>query len=79
MIEKLRNYIKDDEFRLTILKNKIHVINYTDILSLDSKRISIQSDNNMYVIKGNNLVLNRLLNNEVLIEGFILSIEVFYD
>lgn len=79
MIEKLRNYIKDNEFRLTLLKNKVHVINYSEILSLDSKRISIQANDNMYVIKGNNLILNRLLDNEVLIDGVILSIEVFYD
>lgn len=79
MIEKLRNYIKDNEFRLTLLEKKVHVINYSEILSLDSKRISIQTNDNMYVIKGNNLVLNRLLDNEVLIDGVILSIEVFYD
>ena len=79
MIEKLRNYIKDNEFRLTLLENKVHIINYSEILSLDSKRISIQTNDNMYVIKGYNLVLNRLLDNEVLIDGVILSIEVFYD
>ena len=34
MINKIRNYIMDKEFRLTLFKDKLYVINYNKIISL---------------------------------------------
>lgn len=79
MFDKIREYIKDDEFRFTVFENRIHIINYSEILSLETERISFRMEEKRFVIKGNNLVLNRLLENEVLIMGTVFSIEVFYD
>lgn len=79
MIDKIRNYIRDDEFRLTIFKDRLHIINYLEILTLSNKYISVDTGDNLIVIKGENLILNKLLDNEILITGKIYTVEELYD
>ena len=35
---KLKNYIVDSEFRITFFENKIHVVNYLDLVTLGSNQ-----------------------------------------
>lgn len=79
MFERVREYIKDDEFRLVLFRNRVYITNYLEILTLNNKRISINNVNNLIVIKGEDLVLNKLLDKEILITGKILTIEELYD
>lgn len=79
MLDKLYNFIDDNEFRLTVYENKIHIINYKRIISLEKNYISLKSNNKKIAIFGNNLSLNKLLNNEMLISGIITKIEVNND
>lgn len=79
MLEKIRKYIVDDEFRLMFFAEQVYVINFEKILELNDENITIKSKNNLFIIKGNNLSLRRLLDKEVLISGKVKSIEVFYD
>lgn len=76
MLEKLSNYIVDREFRLTLFKDMVNVINYSKIISLEENYISIIANEKKILIKGNNLVLKKILDNELLIKGIINSIEV---
>ncbi len=79
MFSRLQDYIVDNEFRLTLFNNRIYAINYSEILSLESDRISFKVADGRIVVKGNNLTLNKLLEKEVLIGGEVLSIEVSHD
>lgn len=79
MLQRIQDYIKDNEFRLTIFNNRIYAINYLEILSLESERISFKVDTGRIIVKGTNMTLNRLLEKEVLISGDIISIEVSHD
>lgn len=79
MINGIRQYIKDEEFRLTIFSDRLHVVNYVEMLSLSSDRISFLTDKFRIVIKGKDLTVNKLLDKEVLILGIILSVEVNYE
>ena len=79
MIDKIRDYIRDDEFRLTIFKDRLHIIYYLENLSISYKHISIDNGDNLIVIKGENLILNKLLDNEILITGKIYTVEELYD
>ena len=40
MFNRISNFIKDDEFETTIYNNKIHIKNYTRIISLEKNYIS---------------------------------------
>lgn len=70
------NYIKDEEFRMNVIKNKIDIINYIDLLSMSEDRLSLMSPIGRIVIKGKNLSVKKLLNKEILIVGSITSIEM---
>ncbi len=79
MINRIRQYIKDEEFRLTIFSDRLYVVNYVEMLSLSSDRISFLTDKFRIVIKGKDLTVNKLLDKEVLILGVILNVEVNYE
>ena len=79
MFEKIREYIKDEEFRLVLFRDRVYITNYEEILTLNNKRISVNSGTNLIVIKGEGLILNKLLDKEVLITGQIFTIEELYD
>lgn len=76
MKDKVRNYFNDLEFRYTVYTNKLHIINYTKILSLEENRVSIIVNNNRLIFKGKDFVLSKLLDHEVLIYGTVLGVEV---
>jgi sporulation protein YqfC len=75
-INKLRTYILEDEFRINILQDKINIINFTKIGSISETSIEVYNDDNKIVINGKNLVISKLLNNEMLITGIIKSVEL---
>lgn len=71
----LRSYILEEEFKITILNNKINIVNYISIGSFDDTKIIINYDNGRVVIKGNSLVVSKLMNDEILISGNINFLE----
>jgi sporulation protein YqfC len=75
-INKLRNYILEDEFRINILENKINIVNFTKIGTISETSIEVYNDDSKIIISGKNLVISKLLNNEMLITGIIKSIEL---
>ncbi len=76
MFDRVKNYIVDSEFRVTLYIDMVHIINYTKIVSLEENRIVILSTKKRIIITGSNLHLNRLLDEEILIKGDVLNIEV---
>lgn len=79
MFNKISNYINDKEFRFTVYDNKIHIINFNRIITLEDNYISILSSNKKINLKGSNLILLKLVDNELLVKGNITSIEVLND
>lgn len=72
----LRNYISDVEFRVNLYKDKVHIVNYTKIVTIEKSRISIRYSSGMLIIKGKDLALKKLLDDEILIKGIINSVEL---
>jgi sporulation protein YqfC len=76
IIESFRNYLLEEEFKINILNNKINVINYTDITGFNSNEVIIKHKHGEVIIKGSDLIITRLLIDEVLILGNIKNIEL---
>ena len=76
MFNKIKEYINDNEFRVTIFKDRIYIVNQLQILGLEEERISLLIPDGRLIIKGLNLHLNKLLDNELLISGKVLLVEV---
>lgn len=79
MLRRVYEYVKDNEFRFTVFNNRIHVVNYKKINTLNSDYILIESSDRIIAIKGNNLVLNKMLDKEILVIGNVKCIEVIYE
>ena len=76
MLDRIHNYVNDDEFRFTVYENKVHILNFKRIISLEDNYISLQSRHKKITIYGMNLVLNKLMDQEMLVTGIISKIEV---
>lgn len=74
--DKFRAYLKEDEFRINILKNKVNVVSYESIGHFDSNKVMIRYIDGTLIINGENLVVSKLLNDEVLVMGVIKSVEL---
>lgn len=79
MFNKMKEYINDNEFRITIFKDRVYIVNYLQIITLEEERISILTPDGRLIIKGKNLHLNKMLDNELLIMGKVLLVEVEED
>lgn len=75
IINSIKSYILDEEFKLIFLNNKVNITNYISIGHFDSNKVIVRYLNGEVLIKGNNLVVSKLMNDEILIEGSINNIE----
>ena len=78
MLKRVYEYVRDEEFRFTVYNDRIHIINYEKINTLNSDYILIEGIDRKISIKGKNLVLNKLVEKEVLIIGEVNYIEVLH-
>ena len=76
IIKNFRSYLLEDDFRINVFKNKINIINYDHIGSIDSSKITIYYEDGEIIISGKNLVLSKMVDNEILISGIINNIEL---
>lgn len=72
---RIRNYLFEEEFYLTVFPDKVDVLNYKTIGHFDSEKVLLIGEEKMVVIKGKHLVVSKLMKEEVLITGTIESIE----
>ena len=75
-LSDVRNYILEKNFEIHLTSKYIDIVNYTDIGHFDTSSITIYYDGGSVLIKGSNMTINKLLNNEVLIVGKINTIEL---
>ena len=75
MLKDLRTYILENEFKINILIGKIDIVNYIEIDHFDDTKVMVRYEKGLVVIKGENLTISKLLNDELLILGKIKVVE----
>ncbi len=76
MFKKLKDYILETEFKLTLLDGKVDIVNYMDIDHFDDNKIIIRYSKGTVIIKGEDLIISKLLTDEILILGKIKGLEI---
>lgn len=76
LINKLDRYLIDTNYKIIIKENIINIINYIEIKDFSNNKIIISNTNGTTTITGENLVVSKMQDNEVLITGKIKSIEL---
>lgn len=75
-MRKIKEFLNPQSLKITYLNNQINVLNYDDIVLLTDDKIILKKDQKIITINGNNLTLLKLLDEEILIQGYIKNIEL---
>ena len=71
----IMRYINDTDFQIVYINNQLNIVNYDKINYMEDEKISLSSKVGTVVIKGNNLRVIKLLDNEIMITGIFENIE----
>ena len=78
MLERIYHSLQDSDYKLTVYEDEIHLINYKKLLVLEEEKIVVSTSKSIITISGENLLLKKLLQNEMLLSGVVQKIEVKY-
>ena len=78
MLERIYHSLQDSDYKLTVYEDEIHLINYKKLLVLEDEKIVVSTSKSIITITGENLLLKKLLQNEMLLSGVVQKIEVKY-
>lgn len=76
LLNKIDNYLTDTEYKIIYKKNYLNIINYLEVIDFTDKEIKIRNKYGITKVKGINLVISKMLDNELLITGNIQNLEV---
>lgn len=76
MLNNIKNYLYDKKYFINLFDNYIHVFNYLKLLKFSNDEVSLQLEFFILNIKGNNLFITKMTNNEILIKGDVLGLEI---
>lgn len=71
----MNQYLTDKGFRVSIDDRGINIINYTMIEDFSSNRVVVQYESGVITLIGTDLVISKMLDEELLIVGKLKSIE----
>ncbi len=76
MINNIINFIKTDDYLISIYNSHVYIFNYGKILDISENKISITFEKINIVIKGEKLLIEKMDLKEILICGNIKGIEL---
>ena len=72
----LKEFIKSNKLRINYLDNQLNIVNFNEIILLKDDKIILKKDKQLIKVTGLNLIINKLLEQEILITGSIKTIEL---
>lgn len=75
LVHRFRNYLLEEEFEIKMYKGAVNIVNFTEIGHFDSYKVIVKSDSLSIYIEGHDLVVSKLLQDEILVTGKIEKIE----
>ncbi|MDD3821423.1 MAG: YabP/YqfC family sporulation protein [Bacilli bacterium] len=76
IITRLTDYIDDKGLKIIIEIGRIYICNYIEIMRVDEKTIKLKYANGYININGHNLLITKLVDQEILITGQLKTIEM---
>lgn len=75
LFDKFDRYLVDNEYKVTIMEGGVHIINYVEIVDFSSNKVIIRYRDGFMVLNGNDLVVSKMVNDELFITGKLKSVE----
>lgn len=76
LMDRFNDYISDREYKIIIKENTLNIINYDEIIDFSLQKVSVKIKNKILVIEGTNLVISKMIEQEVLITGNISLVRI---
>ena len=76
LISKLDRYLEDKKYEMIIKDNNINIVNFQEIIDFSINKVSLRCNNKIIQVEGKNLIISKMLDNEVLITGIILNVRI---
>ena len=76
IIDKLDRYLNENEYKLILDNNRLNIVNYEEIIGFSLSTIKVKLKDKIVSIEGRNLVINKMVDNEILITGNISNISI---
>ena len=75
LFDKLDKYFVNNEYKVTIMKSGIHIINYDEIVDFSSTKVVIKYKYGIIIINGSDLAVSKMMDDELFITGKLFSLE----
>ncbi len=75
LLNNLKDLVLEEQFKINYIQGKLNIVNYKDIAHFDNNKIIVNYTDGSIVIGGKNLVISKMVSDELLIEGKIEKIE----
>ena len=76
LTSKLDKYLEDEDYKISIKKNQINIINFKEIIDFSDNKITLKCDNKRIDVEGKNLIISKMIDDELLIIGNIYNIRI---
>ena len=76
LINKLNRYLEDKNYQIIIKNNSVNIINIDEIIDFSINKITVRTNNNIIIVEGKNLIISKMLEDEVLIFGTINNVRI---
>ena len=76
VLNNISTYLKEEDYRISILSYGIHVLNYGQIVDITDTQALLRIKNKIIKINGTSFRLTRLDKKELLINGNIKKVEI---
>ncbi len=76
LFDRIDNYISEYKYKVIIVDNSVNIVNYKKIIEFTDNVIKVESKDGITTVNGSNLVIAKMLSDEILITGKIYSIEL---
>lgn len=76
LINRLNGYLEDKNYQIIIKNNLVNIINIEEIIDFSITKITVRCNNQIIIIEGKNLIISKMLEDEVLILGTINNVRI---
>ena len=71
MFSNIRNYLNNDDYNINITNNLLYITNYQKINMIKNDKISISFKEFNLLVEGDDLIISKLLDTEILFNGVV--------
>lgn len=75
LVHRFRSYLLEEDLEIRFHKGGLNIVNFNEIGHFDSYKVVVKSNSVNIYVEGQDLVVSKLLQDEILITGKITKIE----